>query len=161
MEITNLKDVLILLMDEAYFQCEWLVEGQQSSPVLTLTLQFQFDNPHHITFIDQQGQEVHADPVPFETNIYFYRPDILVPNRDRCLCAFPVDPQLGIPYGELVVIVKYLRIIANSSRSQWWEFILQNQSGTFQLKWNDKEFNQHRELMMDRHRYSYSRVYMD
>ncbi|AXY25938.1 hypothetical protein CL176_07965 [Suicoccus acidiformans] len=160
MEITNLLEVLHTLLEESNFHCEWYLDWSERDDYIRINFQWKLPNERNIPVTDGGERTVSDSSIPFETSVIFYNREIMEPSEERYLKTIPVDSYTGIPFGEVVAIIRYLKRITSSMRLRWRNFLEDDQQVGLSLEWNEVEFQEMRSVLIERHRYSETSVFM-
>lgn len=155
----NLLIALDDLLNEAFLQCEWAIRWDERQTYVEVTLQFELANPEGLSFVDPQGHHWSQDPIFFQTSLLFYDEQLMAMESHHDLVSIPVSRTEGILYGELIAIVKYLRVISKNVYLHWREFLEDPQHRKFVVAWSHHEYQQIKKGLIDSKRYGYQRVY--
>lgn len=159
MERNNILMVVEKLIQENYFHCEWGIEWQEQRHYLEIIFQFQLDNAHQFLLEDAYQHQSMEPQVPFEFRVLIYDEDLLKVNAKHYLTTIPVNADRGVMYGELIAVIKYLKILTAEIPLRWLEFSKQAKETQFKVEWNQLEFNRIRESFINTSRYSESQVF--
>ncbi|MGO4927700.1 DUF3013 family protein [Fundicoccus sp. Sow4_D5] len=159
MERNNILMVVDKLIQENYFHCEWGIEWQEQRHYLEIIFQFQLDNSNQFVLQDVYQNVYKNDEVPFEVRVLIYDEDLVKVEAKHYITTVPVNSDRGIMYGELIAIIKYLKILTAEVPLKWREFMRQTEETRFNVFWNEDEFNKLRESLINTSRYSESQVF--
>lgn len=159
MERNNILKVVEKLIQENYFHCEWGMEWQEKRHYLEVVFQFQLNNSNQFALKDVYQNHYSKDQVPFEVMMIFYDEDLVKVEAKHYLTTIPVNSDRGIMYGELVAIIKYLKILTSEVPLKWHDFLQQTEEMHFNVLWKRSEFNKIRESLINTSRYSESQVF--
>lgn len=159
MERNNILKVVEKLIEENYFHCEWGMEWQEKRHYLEVVFQFQLNNSNQFALQDIYQNHYRKDQVPFEVMMIIYDEELVKVEAKHYLTAIPVNSDRGIMYGELVAIIKYLKILTSEVPLKWHDFLQQSEETHFNVLWKQSEFNKVRESLINTSRYSESQVF--
>lgn len=159
MERNNILMVIDKLIQENYFHCEWGIEWQEQRHYLEIIFQFKLDNSDQYVLEDVYQNVYRNKKVPFEIRVLIYDEDLVKVEAKHYITTIPVNSDRGIMYGELIAIIKYLKILTAEVPLRWREFIQQTKDTHFNVSWNESEFNNLRESLINTSRYSESQVF--
>ena len=159
MERNNILKVVEKLIQENYFHCEWGMEWQEKRHYLEIVFQFQLTNSNQFALQDIYQNFYKKDQVPFEVMVIIYDEDLVKVEAKHYLTSIPVNSERGIMYGELVAVIKYLKILTAELPLKWHDFLQQTEETHFNVSWNRSEFNKVRESLINTSRYSESQVF--
>ncbi|WP_164470889.1 DUF3013 family protein [Vaginisenegalia massiliensis] len=159
MEKNNLFVVLKQLIEENHFQCEWGMQWNEETHYLELIFQYDLDNPYGATYGDGGQISLSSQRLPYEIRVILYQEDQALIDQQRYIYHLPVSQDQGIAYGELVAIIKYLKIITAKIPQKWLAFRQDSQAQHFVTEWNQDHFMQIKQSLIDTHRYNEQRVY--
>lgn len=138
--------------------CQWAIDWDERQHFITLTLQFKLKNPDNRVFSDVFDYELSTDVVPFEMQVLFYDSASFQFKAPHLLKAIPIDYEVGLDYGELIAIIKYIRTLVREVDVQWQVFI--DQPGNlFHIEWSDTDYQQVKQSLIDSYRYSTMKLY--
>lgn len=159
MERNNILKVVDKLIQENYFHCEWGIEWQEQRHYLEIIFQFQLNNSDQFVLQDVYQTIYRNDKVPFEVRVLLYDEDLVKVEAKHYIKTVPVDSDRGINYGELIAIIKYLKILTAEVPLKWREFTKQTEETHFNISWNETEYNRVKESLINTSRYSKSQVF--
>lgn len=159
MERNNILKVVDKLIQENYFHCEWGIEWQERRHYLEIIFQFQLDNSDQFVLQDVYQTIYRNDRVPFEVRVLLYDEDLVKVEAKHYIKTFSVNSDRGINYGELVAIIKYLKILTAEVPLKWREFTKHTEEIHFNVSWNETEYTRLKESLINTSRYSKSQVF--
>lgn len=147
-----------LVIEYIDLHCQWAIDWDERQHFITLTLQFNLENPANHTFVDVYDHEMNTDIIPFEMQVIFYDAGSFQFKSPHMLKAIPVNYHAGIDQGELIAIIKYIRKLVREVDVQWREF-QENPDYLFQIEWSDTDYEQVKQSLIDSYRYSTMKLY--
>lgn len=161
-ELMEHKNILIVvenLIKEHHFHCDWGIEWSEKQHFMELIFQFNLENPDKFLLTDVMNNQFEDKTVPFETKIVFYDDQYMRAEMKHYLKSIPVNQRVGIMYGDLISVIKYLKILTSEVPLKWREFIQNPRLTEFKLEWQDASFVQLRETLLKTSRFSESAVF--
>lgn len=159
MEHNNILIVVEKLMQEHHFHCDWGIEWSEKQHFMEVIFQFNLPNPKHFPLTDVLNNKYEMDTVPFETKIVFYDEQYLKAEMKHYIKSIPVNQRVGIVYGEILSVIKYLKVITSEVPLKWREFLEDPSQSDFRILWDDTAYEQMRSTLIKTSRYSESAVF--
>lgn len=147
------------LIQELYFHCEWAIEWQERQRIVELSFQLRLMNPNKLPFRDSNNQSSSGDQLTFTTKVIIYDTRVTELAWTDYITAIPVDYHEGIAYGECLAIIKYLKNLTSSAHIQWEEFIHDSNQTEFAIEWDEREYHQIKNRLIESNRYSETTIY--
>lgn len=151
MQQHNLLTYLHYLLEELYFHCEWQLRWQEDWHSIELVLQFEFENnPADLNLDLEQVDE----SILYECKVLFVDPQAANFYTPNVIRRVPVDDTKGITMGEVTAILKYLKQKTSQAPAVWYDFIHDDTISTFEIKWQDSEYQIIKERLVQTNQYN-------
>lgn len=148
------------LIQEMYFHCEWAIEWQERQRIVELSFQLQLKNPSKLPFRDSRNHLSSSNQLAFTTKVIIYDTRVTELDWTDYITAIPVDYHEGIAYGECLAIIKYLKKLTSSAHVKWEEFIHNREQMEFAIEWDEREYQQIKNRLVESNRYSETTIYL-
>lgn len=159
MRENNLLAILDKLIRSSYFHCEWGIEWEEQQNYIELIFQFNLPNENLLPLMDNLSNYVRAKDTPYEFRVIIYDSHLLEIEGNQHIVSIPVDATIGIPYGEIVCIVKYLKALTSSVRSKWADFMHNPKQQVFSIEWEEDKYQQIKQSILESNRYNHTAIY--
>lgn len=159
MNQSNILIVLEQLIKESYFHCEWGIEWQEQQNYIELILQTHLPNDNNLSFRDELSSQSSNDEVIYITKVIFYDSRKIEGGSSNHLVSIPIDNNIGIEYGKVFAIIKYLKSLTSSIQVKWIDFLRDGDAQEFSVTWDFNQYNQIKERLIESNRYSQTPVY--
>lgn len=150
------KDIIDYLQEsleqkEPFF--DWELNWNKRQHVIELFITIYTEMESEVVIQDTEGTVNKEEGIQFEDAICFYDPDKSKIVTDDYLHAFPFSIKKGLEKGYLDAVIKVLRIVVGEGQTNLEEFVRNPEVETFELVWNEGNFNQTIETLKDTNRY--------
>lgn len=158
MERNNILAVLQKLLTENRLPCEWFFDWQEPNEYFELQLQFSWKN-EKLYRVEDSNHKVSTHPFVYEVSLFFYQEEGLAVSGEPYLRTFGVNARSGIPYGELLAIVHYLKQLALDANLAWREAYQKTLPFNFEIHWQEDRFEAIKRSLKESYRYSETKVF--
>lgn len=156
----NIISVLEKLIRQTHFHCEWQIKWLEEYSAVAVHLQLPLKNAQHLVLQNTKGQQSSSEDILYELRVLFYDSQLFTIDTTSFLQTIPVDQSIGIEYGELLVIVRYLKRIINKTPLYFEAFLNAEEGDVFRTKWQEEDYQLLKGRIIDQHRYSEERVFL-
>lgn len=151
-------DYLESTMSEANLDFDWSIEWKKRQNVIEVTFTLYAETEPELVIQDIEGTVNTENIIQFEDVVCFYNPEKSKIILDDYLAAFPFDFKKGIEKGFIDAFVKMLRIVVTEGQSDLLDFATDSTIETFEIEWNQVNFEQTIQTFKDTNRYNLERV---
>ncbi|WP_034550214.1 DUF3013 family protein [Carnobacterium funditum] len=154
----DMIDYLESTMSEANLDFDWSIEWKKRQNVIEVTFTLYAETEPELVIQDIEGTVNTENIIQFEDVVCFYNPEKSKIILDDYLAAFPFDFKKGIEKGFIDAFVKMLRIVVTEGQSDLLDFATDSTIETFEIEWNQVNFEQTIQTFKDTNRYNLERV---
>ncbi|WP_407370605.1 DUF3013 family protein [Carnobacterium sp.] len=151
----TLLDYLGEALEESDFEFDWKLEWNKRQHAIELYFSIFAENKeNHVVIEDVEGTANEGEIIQFEDAICFFDPKKSKIQMDNYLKAIPFDFKMSIEKGYVDAVLKTLRIVVTEGQSDLLDFATDPSIDTFELNWNDTNFDGTIKTLKDINRYS-------
>ena len=154
----DMIDYLDETMSEADLEFDWSIEWKKRQHVIEVTFTIYAQTDSGLVIQDVEGTVNTENMIQFEDVICFYSSEKSKIIVDDYLAAIPFDFKLGIEKGMIDAFVKLLRIVVTEGQSDLLDFATDSAIETFEMEWNQVNFQQTIQTLKETNRYNTERV---
>ena len=154
----DMIDYLDNTLSEANLEFDWSIEWKKRQHVIEVTFTLYAETTPELVIQDVEGTVNTENIIQFEDAVCFYNPEKSKIIVDDYLAAFPFDLKKGIEKGFIDALVKMLRIVATEGQSDLLDFATDSTIETFEMEWNQANFEQTIQTLKDTSRYDTEKV---
>ncbi|MGX7394625.1 DUF3013 family protein [Carnobacterium mobile] len=151
-------DYLETIMEESHLEFDWAVHWNKRQHTIEVAFTIYAETVPDLVVQDVEGTVNKENIIQFEDIICFYDPEKSKIRLDDYLAAFPFDLKKGIEKGFLDTVVKMLRIVVTEGQSDLLDFATDPAIETFEMEWNETNFESTLQTAKDTNRYNKERV---
>lgn len=151
-------DYLDNTLSEANLEFDWSIEWKKRQHIIEVTFTLYAETTPELVIQDVEGTVNTENIIQFEDAVCFYNPEKSKIIVDDYLAAFPFDLKKGIEKGFIDALVKMLRIVATEGQSDLLDFATDSTIETFEMEWNQANFEQTIQTLKDTSRYDTEKV---
>ncbi len=154
----DMIDYLDNTLSEANLEFDWSIEWKKRQHIIEVTFTLYAETTPELVIQDVEGTVNTENIIQFEDAVCFYNPEKSKIIVDDYLAAFPFDLKKGIEKGFIDALVKMLRIVATEGQSDLLDFATDSTIETFEMEWNQANFEQTIQTLKDTSRYDTEKV---
>lgn len=150
---TDIVEYLVENLEKTEAPFDWEVNWNKRQHVIELFVTIYAETSEDMVIEDVEGTVNEEEGIQFEDAICFYDPEKSKILLDDYLKAFPFSIKKGIEQGYLDAVLKILRLVVSEGQTNLNEFAQNPEIETFELNWQDGNFNQTIATLKDTKRY--------
>ncbi|MGB3160155.1 MAG: DUF3013 family protein [Carnobacterium sp.] len=154
----DMIDYLDSSMSEANLEFDWSIEWKKRLNVIEVTFTIYAETEPELVIQDVEGTVNTENIIQFEDAICFYDPEKSKIILDDYLAVFPFDLKKGIEKGYIDAFIKMLRIVVTEGQSDLLDFATDSTIETFEIEWNQANFNHTIQTFKETNRYNMEKV---
>ncbi|MEG0497529.1 MAG: DUF3013 family protein [Carnobacterium sp.] len=154
----NIIDYLDSALSEANLEFDWSIEWKKRQHVIEVTFTLYAETAPELIIQDVEGTVNTENIIQFEDAVCFYSTEKSKIILDDYLVTFPFDFKKGIEKGYIDAFVKMLRIVATEGQSDLLDFATDSTIETFEMEWNQANFEQTIQTLKDTNRYNMEKI---
>ena len=154
----NMIDYLDSTLSEANLEFDWSIEWKKRQHVIEVTFTLYAETAPELVIQDVEGTVNTENIIQFEDAVCFYSTEKSKIILDDYLVTFPFDFKKGIEKGYIDAFVKMLRIVATEGQSDLLDFATDSTIETFEMEWNQANFEQTIQTLKDTNRYNMEKI---
>lgn len=149
--INKIKETL----EDMNMPCEWRVEWFKQKHMIEIVVMIPVAMPLDERVSDQYGTVNSHDQFVFEETILLFDSRLAEIKNDNYLLSIPFDKEDGLYGGTIQALCKTLRLSVVQAISDLNEFIHDNQTVLFEMKWHNDNYLSTIKTMKDLNRFDY------
>lgn len=143
----DMIDYLVASLEENEASFDWEVNWNKRQHAIELFVTIYAETNPDMVIQDVEGTVNEEEGIQFEDAICFYDPEKSKILLDDYLIAFPFSIKKGIEQGFLDAVIKVLRLVVSEGQTNLTEFAQDPDIETFEMNWQEENFNQTIETM--------------
>lgn len=89
---------------------------------------------------DVTGVQTEEDIIEFEDSLMLYNPEKFVPSTEEYLTTIPYEGKKGMKKSVMTALAKHLGQVLTDGESDLLDFLADDETEVFELKWDQKAF---------------------
>ncbi|MCA9766212.1 MAG: DUF3013 family protein [Carnobacterium sp.] len=154
----DMIDYLDSKMSEANLDFDWSIEWKKRQHAIEVSFTIYAQTDSNLVIQDIEGTVNTENIIQFEDTICFYNPEKSKIILEDYLATIPFDFKQGIEKGSIDAFVKILRIIVTEGQSDLLDFSTDPSIETFEMEWNQANFEQTIQTLKETNRYNTEKV---
>ncbi len=133
-----LENSLITSFGDREFAIDWDVREHRIEVLFRLFT----ENKKGNVIEDESGVQSEEAYIEFEDSLVFYSTDKKTPSKEDYLTIIPFDRKKGIEKGIIEAVTTYLNDVLVDGEVDLLDFLTDESIESFELIWNEEDFNQ-------------------
>lgn len=154
----DIIDYLETIMEESHLEFDWSTQWNKRQHIIEVFFTIYAETEPELVIQDIEGTVNKENIIQFEDAICFFDPTKSKIIPENYLAALPFDLKKGIEKGFLDAVIKMLRIVVTEGQSDLLDFATDPEIETFELHWNELNFETTIQTAKDTNRYDMDRV---
>lgn len=149
----DMIDYLESILEKQDTSFDWEINWNKRQHVIEVFVTIYAEADSETVIQDAEGTVNNEEGIQFEDVVCFYDPNKSKIITEDYLHAFPFSIKKGLEKGFLDAVIKVLRIVVGEGQTNLEEFVRNPEIETFELVWNEGNFNQTIETLKNTDRY--------